>query len=78
MHGQAASAEDTDWPEIVGLYDALAPHANAGTYVNFLNDQDNARVRMAYGPAKYDRLAAIKSVWDPDNVFHHNVNILPA
>jgi FAD/FMN-containing dehydrogenase len=64
-------------PWVAALHDALAPHASAGTYVNFLNDKDISRVRMAYGPEKYDRLAAIKKVWDPDNVFHHNANILP-
>ncbi len=65
-------------PWVAGLYDALAPFASAGTYVNFLNDKDNERVRQSYGPAKYDRLAAIKAVWDPDNVFRHNANIAPA
>ncbi len=68
-------ATDRTW--VAGLYDAIAPYANAGTYVNFLNDRDDARVRSAYGPAKYDRLAGIKAAWDPDNVFHHNANIKP-
>ena len=68
-------ATDRTW--VAGLYDAIAPYANAGTYVNFLNDRDDARVRQAYGPAKYDRLAGIKAAWDPDNVFHHNANIKP-
>jgi hypothetical protein len=67
-----------DRPWVSGLYDAIAPYATAGTYVNFLNDKDVERVRQSYGPAKYDRLAAIKAVWDPDNVFRHNANIAPA
>ncbi|HZQ84333.1 MAG TPA: FAD-binding oxidoreductase [Acidimicrobiales bacterium] len=61
------------------FYDALLPHASgAGSYVNFINDDVEARVRASYGDAKYERLARIKADYDPDNVFRHNVNIKPA
>jgi FAD/FMN-containing dehydrogenase len=57
---------------------AMAPHATGGVYVNFLhNDEGEARVRAAYG-GHYDRLAAIKARYDPDNVFRSNQNIAPA
>jgi hypothetical protein len=46
--------------------------------VNFEADADEGRVRASYGDAKYGRLSALKAVWDPDNVFHHNANIRPA
>ncbi|BEK97581.1 FAD-binding oxidoreductase [Nocardia seriolae] len=60
------------------LWDALRPHAaSSAGYVNFLAEEDSARVRESYGD-KYSRLTALKATWDPDNVFHHNANIPPA
>jgi FAD/FMN-containing dehydrogenase len=50
---------------------------DAGTYVNGMTEQDDHRVRVAYG-AKYERLARIKGEYDPGNVFHRNINIKPA
>ncbi|MDQ2683507.1 MAG: BBE domain-containing protein, partial [Chloroflexota bacterium] len=32
----------------------------------------------AYGKTTYDRLAQIKRVYDPENLFRHNQNIAPA
>jgi hypothetical protein len=69
-------AADRAW--VRSLADALQPFATSGTYVNFLNDPDEDKVRAAYGPDKYARLARIKAAHDPDNVFHCNANIKPA
>ncbi|HEY4753249.1 MAG TPA: BBE domain-containing protein, partial [Candidatus Limnocylindrales bacterium] len=49
-----------------------------GTYVNFLEDEGEARVRDAYPASTYRRLAAVKAAWDPDNLFRRNQNIRPA
>ena len=48
------------------FWDALRPLArNGGSYVNFMTEHDEDRVRASYGPAKYDRLAQIKATVRP-------------
>ncbi|MFF0145071.1 FAD/FMN-containing dehydrogenase [Amycolatopsis sulphurea] len=70
-------AADREW--VRRTWAALKPLAsNAGSYVNFLSEPDADRVRASYGPATYDRLAAIKARYDPENLFHRNANIRPA
>jgi FAD/FMN-containing dehydrogenase len=56
---------------------ALRPFATSVNYVNDLGQLDQDAVRGAYGPAKYDRLVALKRAWDPANVFRRNQNIRP-
>jgi FAD/FMN-containing dehydrogenase len=61
-----------------GLWEAMQPYAR-GAYVNYLGVGDAPeRVRAAYSPQKYARLAALKRQYDPDNVFRFNQNIPPA
>jgi hypothetical protein len=61
-----------------GLAGALKPWSTGAAYLNFLGDEGQSRVEMAFGAEKYARLRQIKAEWDPDNVFHHNQNIPPA
>ena len=56
--------------------DAIAPHSEAGGYINFMDEDDNTRVRTNYG-SNYDRLVEIKRKYDPDNVFRICQNIAP-
>jgi hypothetical protein len=70
-------AADRAWAR--SLWEALRPHSlGAGSYVNAMTEFDDGRVRAAYGPAKYQRLATIKGKYDPQNMFRHNANIQPA
>jgi FAD/FMN-containing dehydrogenase len=67
---------ERDWAR--AYWSALVEHAaSTGSYVNFIAEQDEDRVRSSYG-AKYERLQRIKAEYDPDNVFHLNANIKPA
>ena len=59
------------------LFEALAPHASGGVYVNFLGNEGEERVRAAYGAVKYERLVELKTRYDPENVFRLNQNIPP-
>lgn len=59
------------------LHNAVLPHS-AGAYVNYLGEEGEDRVRAAYGPDVYDRLAELKAKYDPDNLFRVNQNIQPA
>jgi FAD/FMN-containing dehydrogenase len=69
-------ASDRAWAR--SLWQALAPHSSdIGGYLNFMADDDPARVQAAYGSAKYERLARVKARYDPDNVFRINANIKP-
>jgi FAD/FMN-containing dehydrogenase len=56
------------------FFDASAPYASAGAYVNFMTEDETDRVAAAYG-ANYARLAQIKMRYDPENLFHLNQNI---
>ncbi len=56
---------------------AALRQSDNGAYVNFLADVDEAQVRAAYPNGTWERLAAIKARYDPENFFHLNQNILP-
>ncbi|MGP4003076.1 FAD-binding oxidoreductase [Streptomyces sp. 8N706] len=57
-------------------YRATAAHSEGGGYINFMADDDQSRIQDNY-KANYDRLARIKAVYDPGNLFHLNQNIKP-
>jgi FAD/FMN-containing dehydrogenase len=62
----------------VDYWEATHPFSAGGAYQNFMmDDEGQARVKATYG-ANYQRLTEVKAVYDPQNVFHINQNILPA
>ena len=73
---QAAEADGagTSWART--SYAALAPLVGSRRYVNYLDndDADASALEAAYGP-NLPRLRTTKAKYDPDNVFHLNVNV---
>jgi FAD/FMN-containing dehydrogenase len=61
----------------INYWEALHPYSAGGAYVNFMMDEGQERVRATYRDS-YDRLAAVKHAYDPNNFFHVNQNIKPA
>ena len=57
-------------------WEALHPYSAGGAYVNFMMDEGGDRVKATYRQ-NYDRLAAIKAKYDPENLFRVNQNIKP-
>lgn len=74
--GLADDAAQIDWAN--GFHAAMAAHYDAGVYLNYLDRGEPEEViRQAYGP-NWDRMRALKSRYDPDNLFRRNHNIPPA
>ncbi|UXM93125.1 FAD-binding oxidoreductase [Paenarthrobacter sp. JL.01a] len=77
----------TQWPDPAdneanmawarGYAAALAPHSEAGGYINFMDSEDQNRVADNYGP-NWEKLVAVKAKYDPGNLFRVNQNIPPA
>lgn len=59
-----------------GLLSDLQPYAAGGVYTNYMGEEGDERVKLAYGP-NHDRLVAVKNKYDPTNLFHLNQNIKP-
>lgn len=73
----AQNGEAISWAK--KLWDAIEPYSTGGVYLNFpgLGEEQEALARAGYG-ANYERLAALKAKYDPDNLFRMNINIPPA
>jgi FAD/FMN-containing dehydrogenase len=69
-----ARAEHETWA--AGLAEALSNGAATPAYVGFIGEEEGeAGVRRAYPAATLSRLAQVKRRYDPDYLFHLNVNV---
>jgi FAD/FMN-containing dehydrogenase len=75
---QWMSSEDTErginWAR--ETFASLTPYLATTRYVNYLEDDAQNPAAVAYGP-NLPRLRELKTRYDPENFFMHNVNILP-
>lgn len=75
LPGERVADEEIAWAQ--AFFAALEPY-QSGAYVNFLDRDDQDRVKIAYGAAKYRLLVDVKNRYDPDNIFRLNHNIRPS
>jgi hypothetical protein len=57
---------------------ALQPHLKGGVWMNFMNgngDDARERIKAAYLPETYERLLALKTKYDPDNMFRFSYQL---
>ena len=64
----------TDWAR--EYWQALHDHSAGGSYVNFMMEEGEDRIRATYGD-NFERLQEVKARYDPENFFHVNQNIEP-
>jgi FAD/FMN-containing dehydrogenase len=75
-HSENDSANITWVRDIWGNIDRLGL---GSTYLNFsgAEDAEPSRAAVGFGP-NLERLARVKSTYDPENLFHHNNNVAPS
>jgi FAD/FMN-containing dehydrogenase len=72
----ADTANNIAWTRAV--WDQASQHTSKGVYLNFPGflEEGDALLQRAYGE-NYDRLVALKTKYDPDNLFRLHQNIKP-
>jgi FAD/FMN-containing dehydrogenase len=63
---------------VAELLDGMKPWQGDRRYVNNLAPDEAADAAAIYGPERYARLASIKKIYDPANMFRLNHNVMPA
>lgn len=70
----SADAGNISW--IRGLFNKLRPAMKPGVYINFMSCDEQDRVPEAYHE-RWDRMVAVKTHYDPNNLFRLNQNVPP-
>lgn len=68
--------ENIEW--VRDAWGAMRPFSTGGTYINFLTEDEGQERLEAALSSGLQRLAEIKAIWDPENRFRTNRNIIPA
>jgi FAD/FMN-containing dehydrogenase len=74
-HDPANREKIMEWAQ--SYWQAVHPHSAGGSYINFMMEEGEERIRATYGD-NYVRLQQVKTKYDPDNFFRVNQNIRPA
>jgi hypothetical protein len=73
------AADDDFWRNWArGFNKDMKSFSSEGVYLNFIGNEGEDRIVAAYGKENYDRLAELKTQYDPENVFRFNQNIKPS
>ncbi|HET7685481.1 MAG TPA: FAD-binding oxidoreductase [Candidatus Limnocylindria bacterium] len=70
-----AGDANRDW--VRAAWHAIKPFSTGGNYVNFQTDDETDQRTLESYRENYRRLEAVKSEYDPDNLFRVNRNIRP-
>jgi len=73
-----SAADDANVRWAREVWSSAQPFVSPAVYANHMTgDESRDRVRAAYGAGKYEKLAALKTKYDPGNFFRLNHNITP-
>lgn len=71
----AEDERNTEWAR--GFARAMEAFGHGTAFSNFIEPDEQGRLRASYGEEKYERLLELKRRWDPENLFRLNQNINP-
>jgi FAD/FMN-containing dehydrogenase len=76
-HDRSESDQHIAW--VRDAWNRLSPYSTGAVYLNYLGQEEqdaDALIRSAFG-LNYNRLVAVKTQYDPTNLFRLNQNVIP-